>query len=432
MIIYNLFPLLAGPFTRWGPHLQRAASLGFNWVFLNPIQEPGSSGSLYAIKNYFALNPRLIDRASSLSPEAQLRAAIDQARGLGLNMMVDLVVNHCAADSELLEQHPEWFLWEAPGRVVHPGCLDQGKKVVWKDLALFDHRHSRDRQGLFRYFRSVIDHLLELGFRGFRCDAAYQVPAELWQRLIGDTKAREPQALFLAETLGCPPEQTVKTAEAGFDYIFNSSKWWDFEAPWLLDQHRLTREVVPSISFPESHDTVRLFEELRGNLAGMKQRYLFAALFSGGVLMPVGFELGFRKRLHVVRTRPEDWEPPHADLEEFIRRVNALKAAHPIFQQDAATELLPSGNKSVLLMRKVSGHAGQEALIVLNKDLHARRRFRREDLRRSSRSLSATLRDLSPEEGSGSRASSLEYDLRPGQGLVFLTTRSPELELPPG
>ena len=47
MIIYNLFPLLAGPFSGWQAHFERAAAMGFDWVFVNPIQYPGYSGSLY-------------------------------------------------------------------------------------------------------------------------------------------------------------------------------------------------------------------------------------------------------------------------------------------------------------------------------------------------------------------------------------------------
>jgi len=35
MILYNLFPLLAGPMTGWEPHLKRAAAMGFSWAFIN-------------------------------------------------------------------------------------------------------------------------------------------------------------------------------------------------------------------------------------------------------------------------------------------------------------------------------------------------------------------------------------------------------------
>src|ERR1035441_7282450 len=100
----------------------------------------------------------------------------------------------------------------------------------------------------------------------------------------------------------------------GFDYILNSSKWWNFQSAWLLAQYQLTREVTSSISFPEDHDTDRLFQEMNGNIAGLKQRCLFASFFSSGSLIPIGFEFGFRKRLHVVQTRPEDWETTNVDL----------------------------------------------------------------------------------------------------------------------
>ena len=52
MLIYNLFPLLAGPFGDWEPHFKRAADMGFDWVFINPVQKPGYSGSLYSIVDY--------------------------------------------------------------------------------------------------------------------------------------------------------------------------------------------------------------------------------------------------------------------------------------------------------------------------------------------------------------------------------------------
>jgi starch synthase (maltosyl-transferring) len=70
MIIYNLFPTLVGRFSDWGTHLTRAAEMGFNWVFVNPIQQPGSSGSLYSIADYFAFNPLLLDPKSRKDAQA--------------------------------------------------------------------------------------------------------------------------------------------------------------------------------------------------------------------------------------------------------------------------------------------------------------------------------------------------------------------------
>ena len=179
----------------------------------------------------------------------------------------------------------------------------------------------------------------------------------------------------MPETLGCTPDQTRKTARAGFDYIFNSSKWWDFTNPWLLEQYNLTRETSPSVSFPESHDTPRLFDELNGNIDGMKQRYLLSALFSAGSMMPVGFEFGFRKRLHVVKTRSDDWEETDVDLAYFIGQVNRIKARYTIFQEEAPTEVLYTENPNILLMWKASTHTQEEALMILNKDIYHHQHF---------------------------------------------------------
>lgn len=275
MKIYNLFPLLAGRFHEWGPHLERAAAMGFDWLFVNPIQQLGRSGSLYSIADYFRINPAFVDPRSRKSPEAQVRDMVTTAEGLGQRVMIDLVINHCAIDSSLVKDHPEWFVTDDHGHVVNPWCMEGHERVVWHDLAQFDHRHTSDPEGLLRYCGDIVEYLVELGFKGFRCDAAYQIPAHFWERLIGRIREGNPDVTFVAETLGCTPGETKETARAGFDYLFNSSKWWDFSSPWLMEQHQLTRDLAPSISFPESHDTQRLFSESGHNVEAMKQRYLF-------------------------------------------------------------------------------------------------------------------------------------------------------------
>jgi starch synthase (maltosyl-transferring) len=424
MIIYNLFPLLAGKFSGWGRHLARAAGMGFNWVFVNPIQVTGKSGSIYSIADYFDFNPLFLDKESSAAPREQVKAAIDSAEKMGLRVMVDLVINHCSVDSNLLRDHPDWFEWEGKGRVAHPFADENGKRVVWKDLAKFDHRNTRDKEGLYQFCLSVVTFLIELGFTGFRCDAAYQLPRSFWERLINETRQKHPDILFFAETLGCPPDLTIKTARAGFDYIFNSSKWWDFGSPWLMKQYVLTRDIVPSISFPESHDTVRLCEELNGNVEGLKQRYLFSSLFSGGVMMPMGFEFGFRKRPHVVKTKPEDWEETAIDLTWYIKAVNEIKSSHIIFQEDSSTELLHYDNQNILLMWKASSHTREESLLILNKDLYNKQHFEAGDLRTYFQT-GTPLSDISPEYRLEHIPAPFSYDLRPGQGIALVTSRVP-------
>jgi starch synthase (maltosyl-transferring) len=419
MILYNLFPLLAGDVKQWTPHLQRAADLGFDSVFINPIQYPGYSGSLYSIKDYFRLNPLIADGLTRRLAQSSFRKMAKEADRLGLRLFVDLVVSHCAFDSDLIKKHPRWFMHER-GRVAHPWCMEGKKKVVWRDLARFDHKRSQDKEGLYAYLFKVVEYLLGLGISGFRCDAAYQVPASFWRRLIHETRQMHPGTQFLAETLGCSPRETIHTAKAGFDYIFNSSKWWDFSSPWLIEQYSLTRDDARSISFPESHDTDRLAAETAGNLNAIKQRYFFSAFFSSGVMMPIGFEYAFQKRLHVVRTRPQDWEEPTVDLTSFVREVNRAKARNPVFTEEAPLELLPCDNPNILFLWKGSLRAKQEALIILNKDVDNEHYFHTDNLYQHIQS-EGPLRDVSPEHPLDYLPTPYEYGLRPGQGIVLVT-----------
>jgi len=109
--------------------------MGFNWIFLNPIHPPGLSGSLYAVKDYFAINP-LFYPESGQDPEAALRHFLEEADRRGIKVMLDLVLNHTAIDSPLVEEHPEWYAKEADGSIKHPGAIDPAdatKVTIWGD-----------------------------------------------------------------------------------------------------------------------------------------------------------------------------------------------------------------------------------------------------------------------------------------------------------
>jgi len=50
-------------------------------------------------------------------------------------------------------------------------------------------------------------------------------------------------------------------------------------------------------------------------------------------MIPIGFKFGFRKRLHVVKTRPEDWEETEIDLTSYIAQVNKVKDRFAILKE---------------------------------------------------------------------------------------------------
>ena len=372
-LIYNLFPRLAGPCDRWLSHAERAAGMGFNWLFVNPIHLPGFSGSLYAIKEYDLLNPAFLPDGTHDQRLDVLRPTLQRIAQCGLAPMVDLVLNHTAIDSSLVTQHPDWYMRDNQGQVQNPYAVDPDdprKKTVWGDLAEIDNRDSPDRERLWEFWGCLVDRYLDLGFHGFRCDAAYKVPVELWRFLIGRALRVNPQAVFWAENLGCTLEETRALGEAGFHFFCNSSKWWNFKDAWCLTQHREFQDM-PSIAFPETHDTPRLAAESGGNEAVQRQRYAFAALFSSGLMMPIGYEFGFQRSLHVVTTTPDDWEATRWDLQSFILAVNRWKLDVPLWHGEGKFVQRSLNNPDLCVLERWSlENTDSWALVLLNTNVH--------------------------------------------------------------
>lgn len=378
-IIYNLFPRLAGQAVHWLSHARRALELGCNWLFINPIAQPGGSRSLYATQDYYRVNRDFVSDAMDAKGR-ELRCLTPVFRdmsALGVWPLADLVINHTSVDCPLIQEHPSWFRWDDHGKIRHPYAVDPDdpfKKTVWGDLAEVDNRSSPNRDALWHYWERLIEAYLGIGVKGFRCDAAYQVPVELWKSLIAHAKSLIPDVLFWAENLGCTVEQTRALRDAGFDLFCNSSKWWNFRDAWCLDQHREFQDL-PSVSFAETHDTARLSSETGGNEAIQRQRYAFAAIFSAGLMLPIGFEFGFQKKLDVVTTSSADWEEPVFDIRAFIRNVHEAKLRYPLLQGEGAIRRIETSTPEILILSRQSHCAPHEQWwIVVNTVVdHARR-----------------------------------------------------------
>ena len=359
--IYNLFPLLAGPVPQWSDHLERIAAMAFDWVFVNPFHYPGFSGSLYAIKDYYRLHPLLA--ADGADPESLLKGFTRAAAKRRIAVMMDLVINHTSKDSVLVAEHPEWFRRDPDGELRSPRAIDPTdprKFTVWGDLAEIAYDNPNTRPALVEYWVELVEHHLKLGFKGFRCDAAYQVPVEVWQPIVRQAKALDPACRFFAETLGCTPQQALA-----------------LRAPWLLEQYDLYRRIAPTVAFPESHDTERLAMEIDDPEPPelerhYRLRYLFAAAFSSGVMMPMGYEYGCRTPLDVVGSRPGDWAwetaAPRIDLTGFVGAVNRMKAATPALNAEGPQKRVTAPHGPVVGLLRLSGGdvaSSEDAAIVL-------------------------------------------------------------------
>ncbi len=381
--IYNLHPLLAGQIAAWPRHLPRIAAMRFDWVYVNAFWEPGSSGSIYAVRDPFELHPQV--RGDDAGSAAALTQAFMRTAGdHGLKVMIDLIVPHAAREATLLVEHPSWFL-HGPQGLVSPVLAnpdDARQPRVMADLAELDLRDPERHEAQIAYFAGLARHYLELGAAGFRCSSAYKVPPALWRAIIARVRETHPDAVFLAAALGCPFDQVLGLADCGFDLIFDSSRWWDFHAPWFLEQREQLRRIAPTVAFPEDHNTPRLASALGldrpEEIAQVyRARYLLAAGIASGLLMPMGFEYGARRRLDPVTTRPADWQAecatPAVDLTEFIGQANAMKAGADVLNDNWPLRRVTAPNGRVVgLMRLDAGAplaAEQAAIVLVNPDL---------------------------------------------------------------
>jgi len=239
--IYNLFPRLLGSIDNWYEHLERIIDMGFNWVFVNPVNFTGFSGSLYSIKDYFRLNPLFaLDETDEIS-WGSLKTFITNCHANGLKFMIDIVFNHTAIDSPLISEHPSWFKkkwvviekssgnkikffekdekptekeyssekYEIKWQIANPFAINPenaNEIQIWGDLAEIDY-DSPDVDSILDYWKKLFDFYDVLGIDSYRVDAAYQVPSTIWKELISYVKNKNPAALFYAETLGATLEQ---------------------------------------------------------------------------------------------------------------------------------------------------------------------------------------------------------------------------------
>jgi starch synthase (maltosyl-transferring) len=374
-LIYNIFPLLAGKMDQWIIWAKKAKEMGFTWIYINPIQTPGFSGSIYSIKDYYAVNPLFINDevyGAEKTGYEEMEQVLREISFLGLRVVTDLVINHTAIDCPLALEHPSWYKKDEDGNLEHPSAIDPADSrnvTVWGDLYEIDNEKSEDKEALWKYWEALVETQVLMGVRGFRCDAAYKVPSELWKRLILKAEKIAGEKIpFLAETLGCRLEEIESLKGAGFSFLYNSSKYWNFDSPWVVEQHKMFKAIAPSIAFAESHDTPRLFSETNGAVNVMKQRYAFGLAFSKGFQVTMGFEYGWKTPCDVVKSRVGDQEESSIDLTKFIKNINELSTTLGIFNEEGVIKPLTEYDREVLIIEKSSQEENKSLYVLINKN----------------------------------------------------------------
>ena len=318
--IYNVFPRYVKNNKEMYEMIVGAKDMGFDSVYFNPFFRTGESKNIYAIADYYQFDELSFDNDKNM--DMQVKEWITVCNKNGMRPIVDLVVNHTAVDSELVKIHPDFYCYEN-SRIKTPTGRDIGKTLIWHDSAQLD--YTNIQSGLWDYMLDVCKFYIQLGFRGFRCDAADQINLAFWMWLVREIKKIDEDILFIGEAYLCPENTRIGLAYAGFDYLYNSSKWWDYKSEWLLAEQELFSKYIKSISFPDNHDSIRLMSETCGNMALFLMRLYFTAFWSYGFEITIGMEFGEFVQLDNVETqRSLCFSENRTDRYNFTRHIKEI------------------------------------------------------------------------------------------------------------
>lgn len=417
--IYYVPPRLVGPVSQWSGLeekggqswlVEHVADLKFNAVWFSPftvttaiekpVQGKSATGSYYGIRDHFRVDPEFSTGDDDLD-KRHIRHFCAEAKKKGVRSYADLVFNHVARDHAAVieeEKKLQDILRRAGGtarplrgnkdKVIGLAYMQGGEARVchfkfrrnddfsltiggppedpWSDVAQVNYSSPEGRRffvdgdkGHKGYFKQVIDWYMDLGFTGFRCDAAWKIPPESWQELISYAHDKSGgDVIFMAETFSLNGQKVDRMAEAkikgkgrvAFDLGMSSLYWWDYHEDWLPKGEAPKLNAMSRFGGAGSPDNCDTEDTLAGGMRKTFNQgaaadaiiadvcvrdYIVSTFACNSHFMQMGFEYGNEKQNRVFRgmVTPKDWKDltekrkgkSPLDLTARIRAANALK-----------------------------------------------------------------------------------------------------------
>lgn len=342
--------------------------MGFRIIQLLPIHpvpttyaRMGRFGSPFASLDFYDVDPALAEFDTKATPLDQFIELADAIHKRGARVFLDLPANHTGWASTFQIHHPEWFKRNDDGSFHSPGAWG----VVWADLVELDY----SRQELRDAIADVFLFWCAKGVDGFRCDAGYMIPAELWKYVVDAVRKVFPDTVFLLEGLGGKLETTDELLSvSGLDWAYSEIFQQDNRdaLSWYLPEAMVrSQEIGPLIHFAETHDNNRLAAKGNGYAA---MRTALAALLSqqGAFGITAGVEWFCREKVDVHGAPSLSWGVSENQV-ALISRLNAILAYLPAFAIGAKLELITQGGGNVLVAIR-RAKTGEAVLIAINLD----------------------------------------------------------------
>jgi cyclomaltodextrinase / maltogenic alpha-amylase / neopullulanase len=351
-VIYELYPRdfsAEGNFNAVTARLDELKDLGVNILWLMPIHpigekfRKGSYGSPYAVRDYYAVN-------TDYGTKDDLKRLVSEAHKRGLRVIIDIVVNHTAWDSVLME-HPEFYKHDSNGKIIPP-------VPEWTDVAGLNYENPELRTYVITMLKYWIT---QTDVDGFRCDVASMIPTSFWEEARAELVKTKPDIMMLAEAN--KPELLTNAFDIDYSWpllatlnnvLIRSAPASDLQRSWEESVQQFPKGAL-HMRISDDHDEARAVARygIRGALAAS------ALMFSldGVPLLYNGMEVGDATESGdpaLFEKLPIFWHPKERPpLRDIYRDLIKLRKQYPVFRNGEVFWLRNSEPADVVtLMRR--------------------------------------------------------------------------------
>ena len=389
---YELFPRSqSGDAARHGTfddviaRLPAIRAMGFDVVYFPPIHPigrinrkgrdnspragPNDPGSPYAIGSVEGGHDAIHPSLGTLDDFRRLR---DAAAAAQLELALDFAIQ-CAPDHPWLREHPDWFVWRPDGSIRYA----ENPPKKYEDIVNVDFYAAGAIPSLWLALRDIVLFWASEGVRLFRVDNPHTKPLPFWEWVIGEVRARFPDAVFLAEAF-TRPKLMYRLAKVGFSQSYTYFTWRNTKGElteYLTELTTNAREFFRPHFFVNTPDINPVFLQTSGR-PGFLIRAALAATLSGLFGVYSGFELcearalpGREEYLHSEKyeIRAWNWDVPGNIVSE-ITRLNHIRRANPALQTHLGLSFHNAYNEQVLYYSKATADLQNVLLVAVNLD----------------------------------------------------------------
>lgn len=386
----------SGTFRTAMKRLPDVAAMGFDVLYLPPIHPigtvnrkgpnntlvagPADPGSPYAIGSPDGGHDAI---HRDLGTPADFRAFVRAAQTNGLEVALDLALQ-AAPEHPWVTEHPEWFTTLPDGSIAYA----ENPPKKYQDI--YPINFDNDPAGIWNECLRIVRHWIAQGVTLFRVDNPHTKPMQFWEWLIRTINAERPDIVFLAEAFS-RPRVMQGLAAVGFQQSYTYFTW------------RNTKEEIEEFFSSLAHDTA---DYLRPNLFvnthdilteylqfGGRPAYKIRAALAATGAPTYGVYAGYELYENVARPGSEenidnekyeyklrDWAAAEANgdsLAPYLRRLNAIRQAHPALRQLRNLDVHWSDDDSIVVYSKHLDAAlsptgvADTILVIANVDPHS-------------------------------------------------------------